>query len=49
MFVLIGALIIIFGAFAVAAIHEYVPGKTLAVFLQLALLAPVVGIFIWLR
>ena len=46
---LIGALIIIFGAFAVAAIHEYVPSKIVAVFLQLVLLAALVGIFLWLR
>jgi hypothetical protein len=49
MSVLIGASIIIFGAFAVAAIHQYVPSKALAVFLQLVMLAAVVGIFLWLR
>jgi hypothetical protein len=49
MSVLVGALIIIFGALAVAAIHEYVSSKTLAVFLQLIFLAAVVGIFLWLR
>ena len=49
MLVLIGALIVVVGAFAVAAIHEYVPSKTLAVFLQLVLLAAAIGIFIWLR
>ena len=49
MFVSVGALIIIFGAFAVSAIHEYVSSKTLAVFLQLVFLAAVVGIFLWRR
>ena len=49
MFVSIGALIIILGAFAVAAIHQYVPSKTLAAFLQLVLRAAVVGISLWLR
>jgi hypothetical protein len=48
MLVLVGVLIIILGALAVAAIHENVPSKTLAVFLQLVLLAAVVGIFLWL-
>jgi hypothetical protein len=33
----------------VAAIYEYVPSKTLAVFLQVVMLAAVVGIFLWLR
>jgi hypothetical protein len=49
MSVLVGALIIIFGALAVAAIHEFASSKMLAVFLQLVLLAAVVGIFLWLR
>jgi hypothetical protein len=34
---------------SVAAIYEYVPSKTLAVFLQVVMLAAVVGIFLWLR
>ena len=49
MFALIGVLVIVVGAFTVAAIHEYVPNKILAVVLQLVLLSAAIGIFIWLR
>jgi len=49
MFALIGVLVIVVSAFTVAAIHEYVPNKILAVVLQLVLLAAAIGIFIWLR
>jgi hypothetical protein len=49
MFVLIGALIIIVGAFAIAAIHEYVHSVPLAIVLNVAVFAAVVGMSIWLR
>ena len=49
MLVLIAALIIIVGAFAVAAIQEYIDSRPLAIVLQVVLLAVLVGIFIWLR
>jgi hypothetical protein len=49
MIVLIGALMIVVGSLALAAIHEYVRSMPLAVILQLALLTAVVAIFILLR
>jgi hypothetical protein len=49
MHVLIGALIIIVGALAVAAIEEYVDSVPPAILLQVVFLAAMVGIFIWLR
>jgi hypothetical protein len=49
MLVLIAALIIIVGAFAVAAIQEYIDSTPLAVVLQVVLFAVLVGIFIWPR
>jgi hypothetical protein len=49
MLVLMSALILIVGAFAVAAIEEYVNRRLLAIVLQVFLLAAVVGIFILLR
>jgi hypothetical protein len=48
MLVLIGALIIIVGAFAMAAITVSVYNQRLAIVLQL-LLAAIIGIFMWLR
>ena len=50
MLVLIGALIIVVGAFVLAAINEFVDSSPLAVALEiLLLLAVAVGIFVWLR
>jgi hypothetical protein len=49
MLVLIGALLIIIGAFAMAEIYKSVDSLVLATILQLVLLAAVIGIFIWLR
>jgi hypothetical protein len=49
MYVLIGALIIIVGAFAVAAINEYVDSLLVAIVLQVFLFAIAIGIFVWLR
>jgi hypothetical protein len=49
MLVLIGALIIIIGAFAMAAITESVYDQRLAIVLQILLLAAIIGIFMWLR
>ena len=45
MLVLIGALIIVIGAFALAAIKEFVDSLPLAVALEILLLAVAVGIF----
>jgi hypothetical protein len=47
--VLIGASIIVVGAFALAAIKEFVDSLPLAVALEILLLAVAVGIFVWLR
>ena len=49
MLVLIGALIIVVGAFVLAAINEFVDSLPLAVALEILLLAVGVGIFVWLR
>jgi hypothetical protein len=49
MYVLIGILIIVSGAVAVAVIHHRVASLPLAVFLQIVLLAAAVAIFIWFR
>ena len=49
MLVLIGALIIVVGAFALAAINEFVDSLPLAVALEILLLAVAFGIFVWLR
>ena len=49
MLVLIGVLIIVVGAFAVAVIDEYVDNLPLAFVLQILLFAAIVGIFAWLR
>jgi len=49
MLVLIGALIIVVGAFVLAAINEFVDSLPLAVALEILLLAAAVGIFVWLR
>jgi hypothetical protein len=49
MLVLIGALIIVVGAFVLAAINEFVDSLPLAVALEILLLAVAVGIFVWLR
>jgi hypothetical protein len=49
MLVLIGALLIIIGAFAMAAIYKLIDSLLLATILQLVLLAAVIGIFTWLR
>ena len=45
MLVLIGALIIVGGAFVLAAINEFVDSLPLAVALEILLLAAAVGIF----
>jgi len=49
MLVLIGALIIVIGAFAVAAIDGFVYNRRLAIVLQIFLLAAAICIFLWLR
>jgi hypothetical protein len=49
MLVLIGALIIVGGAYAVAAINEFVYNQPLAIVLQILLFAAITGIFAWLR
>jgi hypothetical protein len=49
MLVLIGALIIVLGAFIMAAINEFVDSLPLAVPLEILLFAVAVGIFVWLR
>ena len=49
MLVLIGALIIVVGAFALAAINEFVDSLPLAVALEILLLVVAFGIFVWLR
>jgi GTP diphosphokinase / guanosine-3',5'-bis(diphosphate) 3'-diphosphatase len=47
--VLIGASIIVGGAFALAAIKEFVDSLPLAVALEILFFAVAVGIFVWLR
>ena len=47
--VLIGALIIVVGAFVLAAIKGFVDSLPLAVALKILPLAVAVGIFVWLR
>jgi len=49
MLVLIGALIIVVGAFAVAAINEFVSNQLLGIVLQILLLTAAICIFVWLR
>jgi hypothetical protein len=49
MLVLIGALIIVAGAFAVAAIDEFVYNQPLAIVLQILLFVAAICIFVWLR
>ena len=49
MLVLIGALIMVVGVFAVAAIDEFVYNRPLAIVLQILLFAAVIYIFAWLR
>jgi len=48
MLVLIGALIIVIGAFAVTAIDGFVYNRPLAIVLQIFLLAAAICIFLWL-
>jgi hypothetical protein len=48
MLVLIGALIIVIGAFAVAAIDRFVYNRP-SIVLQIFLLAAAICIFLWLR
>ena len=49
MSVLIGALIIVLGALAVAAINEYVESIVIAIVVEAFLLAIAISIFVWLR
>ena len=49
MLVLIGALIIVVGAIAVAAIDEFVYNQPLAIVLQILLFVAAICIFVWLR
>jgi hypothetical protein len=49
MSVLIGALIIVLGALAVAAINEYVESFVIAIVVEAFLLAIAISIFVWLR